>query len=61
MNNLWVFGDSFSTPFSHYQQYCDFKGYTPKTYYELMAFNIFKTTPFFAHSSLDVRDWKNPV
>jgi hypothetical protein len=37
MNNLWVFGDSFSTPFSHYQQYCDFKGYTPKTYYEIIG------------------------
>lgn len=37
MDNLWVFGDSFSTPFSYFQQYCDFKGYTPKTYYEIIG------------------------
>lgn len=37
MNNLWVFGDSFSTPFSYFKQYCEFKGYTPKTYYEIIG------------------------
>jgi hypothetical protein len=37
MSKLWVFGDSFSTPFSHYSQYCEYKGYTPKTYYEIIA------------------------
>lgn len=37
MNNLWIFGDSFSTPFSYYQKYCEFKGYTPKTYFEIIG------------------------
>lgn len=37
MRRLWVFGDSFSTPFNTFQQYCNFKGYTPKTYYEIIA------------------------
>ena len=37
MSKLWVFGDSFSTPFSYNKQYCDFKGYTPKTYYEIIG------------------------
>jgi hypothetical protein len=37
MSKLWVFGDSFSTPFDRYPQYCEFKGYTPKSYYEIVA------------------------
>jgi hypothetical protein len=53
MNNLWVFGDSFSTPFSHYQQYCDFKGYTPKTYYEIIADNLNLNVKPFGHGGAD--------
>ena len=37
MNKLWVFGDSFSIPFNKYPWYCEFKGYTPMTYYEIVA------------------------
>jgi hypothetical protein len=42
MRKLWVFGDSFSTPFHLYKEYCDYKGYTPKTYYENVSeqFNL---------------------
>jgi hypothetical protein len=40
MKKLWVFGDSFSMPFIHLnKEYCDFKGYIPKTYYEIVAEN----------------------
>lgn len=41
MKKLWVFGDSFSIPFSSdfpwCQEYCKFKGYVPKTYGEIIA------------------------
>lgn len=35
MNMIWIFGDSFSEPFSKiiYQSYITHKGYTPKQYY----------------------------
>lgn len=37
MRKLWVFGDSFSTPLKTFKEYCDFKKYVPKTYYEVIA------------------------
>ena len=43
MNKLWVFGDSFSEPFSKVKQvpwkieYIQWKGYMPKCYGEIIS------------------------
>lgn len=46
MNTLWVFGDSFSTPFDSpnldlwAKEYINWKGYTPKIYSQIIATEI---------------------
>jgi hypothetical protein len=46
MDNLWIFGDSFSCPYSNREcqdwgvPYTDFKGYTPKIFSHLISENL---------------------
>lgn len=59
MNTLWVFGDSFSTPFDSpnldlwAKEYINWKGYIPKIYSQIIATELEMKLETFAKGGLD--------